>query len=459
MRVIRKLSNRPSGHSDRQVLAAVIGVSVVTRVAAALYFGNTVEVLPGVADQVSYHNLAVRVLEGHGFTFATGWWPATPAEEPTAHWSYLYVLFLSGVYGLFGTNALAGRLIQAVIVGILQPLLAWRIGRRLYGPRVGLVAAGITSLYAYFVYYSASLMTEGMFIVALMWAVDISMAMVDSQKKSGHRPHLRDYAFLGLSLGLTGLLRQTGLLLAPICLAWVALNWSSQPAVGVRGAGVRERVLGTSVAIAILSLCILPWSIRNYRAFGTFVLLNTNAGFAFFWGNHPIHGSSFVPILPGSGSRYGELIPDELRGLNEAELDKALLREGVHFVLSDPGRYLRLSLSRFSEFFKFWPSPESGTLSNISRVGSFGITFPFVLAGLILLLQRVKRQHPGVILVLVLCCAYSLIHLLTWALIRYRLPVDALTAPIAAFALVYFYERLFTKKLQQSPQLSGEVSY
>jgi hypothetical protein len=51
-------------------LTAILALSVLARLAAALYLGNTVEVLPGTFDQVSYHALALRVLSGHGFSFA-----------------------------------------------------------------------------------------------------------------------------------------------------------------------------------------------------------------------------------------------------------------------------------------------------------------------------------------------------------------------------------------------------
>ena len=61
----------------RRILVISLAASVVIRVIAALYLGNSVEVLPGTFDQVSYHNLALRVVDGHGFTFGEPWWPAT----------------------------------------------------------------------------------------------------------------------------------------------------------------------------------------------------------------------------------------------------------------------------------------------------------------------------------------------------------------------------------------------
>src|SRR5512134_2848298 len=120
----------------RILLIVILVISVLLRVGMALYLGSTVEELPGTADQISYHNLALRVLQGYGFTFGEYWWPGTAANSPTAHWSYLYTAYLVVVYALFGPNALAARLIQAVLVGLLHPYLTYRVGRYCFNETV-----------------------------------------------------------------------------------------------------------------------------------------------------------------------------------------------------------------------------------------------------------------------------------------------------------------------------------
>src|SRR4030042_6596406 len=96
-------------------LTLILAISVLLRVIAALLLGNQVLPLPGIFDQISYHTLSTRVLEGHGFTFATQWWPLTRAGEPTAHWSFLYTLYLVAIYGVFGINPLVARILQVII--------------------------------------------------------------------------------------------------------------------------------------------------------------------------------------------------------------------------------------------------------------------------------------------------------------------------------------------------------
>ncbi len=150
------------------------------------------------------------------------------------------------------------------------------------------------------------------------------------------------------------------------------------------------------------------------------MLLNTNAGFAFYWANHPVHGTDFKALLPPDGPSYQELVPPELRSLDEAALNDALMARGWGFVAADPGRYLRLSLSRVKDYFMFWPSPDSGRLSNLARVLSFGLALPFMLYGL----WRSRRDWRRCLPVHLYTGCYVMLHLLSWALVRYRLPVD-----------------------------------
>jgi 4-amino-4-deoxy-L-arabinose transferase-like glycosyltransferase len=418
----------------KRILVLTLIASAVLRVLAALYLGNRVEVLPGTFDQISYHNLAVRVLSGHGFTFAESWWPATAAGAPTAHWSYLFTGYLIAVYKLFGLNPLIARLIQAVLVGILQPYLAYRIARAVFTPQVGLAAAILTAVYSYFIYYAATLMTEPFYILAILASLWFCMRMVKGEHLEGGKSEnqLLLGLLLGISLGAAVLLRQLFLLVIPFLFIWIW--WASG----------RRNLRYLVIAGIVILLMVIPFTVFNYLRFERFVLLNTNAGYALFWSNHPIYGVKFVPILSGDMGSYYELIPEQLRNLDEAALDQELLSLGIGFILADIPRYLLLSLSRIPHYFMFWPSSASGLISNIARVSSFGIMWPFMLYGLFR--SFVGRQKPMIVqpvfLLYLFVVVYTLIHILTWTLIRYRLPVDAVLVIFAGLAVVDILERI-----------------
>jgi 4-amino-4-deoxy-L-arabinose transferase-like glycosyltransferase len=416
-----------------QPLVLIILLSVLLRLAVSFYMRNEVVELPGIFDQLSYHNLALRFLDGHGFTFGELWWPITRAGEPTAHWSFLYTLYLVGVYAIFGPHPVFARIIQSLIVGVLHPYITYRIGEKAFDRNVGLIAAAITAFYIYFIYYGAAIMTEPFYITFILFSLFFAMQLGEHQ---GKKKSLAFGLALGVSIGLTVTLRQVFLLFIPFLFAWI---WF------VRFKRTRSFPISSSaVSFIVIALFILPITFYNYSRFHRFVLLNTNSGYAFFWGNNPIYGTKFIPIL--STSVYRAMIPKEISHLDEAALDSELLRRGIQFVVQDPKRFILLSLSRIPSYFMFWYSSSSSLLSNFSRIGSFGITLPFMLYGLFLAVRRSKSllalvlSSQGLLILFVL--VYSGIHILTWTLIRYRLPVDSVLILFAGLAITDIAQRL-----------------
>ena len=424
---LQRAARRWQGESrESRLLTAILAVSVLLRAGAALYFGNDVTHLPGATDQLSYHNLALRLLDGHGFSFGEPWWPMTSAGEPTAHWSFLYTLYVAAVYAVTALSPLAARLVQAVIVGLLHPYLAYLLGGRVAGRSAGLAAAALTAIYVYFFYYSGTLMTEPFYITALLASLYLLLRLADAEGKEQWRWGLA----LGLALGGAILLRQLFMLVTPFLFLW--LWW------------VRYRrrqplpVAATLLAGVVVAVMILPFTIRNVARYDSFVLLNTNAGFAFYMANHPVYGTRFQPILSEQVGGYQQLIPEDIQPMDEAAQDRFFLSRGLGFVRDDPGRYVLLSLSRIPVYFTFWPLAGSGMISNLSRIASFGLMWPFMLAGMVIVLRRQRGailNHPATPLLL-FAAVYTGIHILSWALIRYRLPVDAVLLVFAGVAAV-----------------------
>jgi 4-amino-4-deoxy-L-arabinose transferase-like glycosyltransferase len=357
--------------------------------------------------------VALNLLAGEGFSFTRPPWPFIQPGAPTAYTSFLYQLFLAGVYFLFGPHPLAARLIQALLCS-LMPWQVYGLVRRVLGEPpawekragvVALVAAAITAGYAYFVYYSATLMTEGLYLLAVAGSLNATLDLAD-------RPTARRWVAWGLAVALATLFRQVFMPMAVLLFLYVL--WKA-----------RRRVKIGHVALAggIAAALILPWTVRNYLVFDRFLLLNSQAGQVFWNGNHPDLGVRFQAsaMFP---------IPADLQGANEVDLGNELLRRGLKNVAADPGRFLRLSLSRAGIFLIFWPMKESSVFSNVARPLSFGLCLPFMIAGLVLSLREWRRW----LLLYLFIAAYTFLHLISWVQIRYRMPVDVALAPFAALA-------------------------
>jgi 4-amino-4-deoxy-L-arabinose transferase-like glycosyltransferase len=88
---------------------------------------------------------------------------------------------------------------------------------------VGLLAAGFTAVYTYFIYYAATLMTEPFYIVTILLSLLFAVLYVEQGRasKPEHKKDLLWGVLLGLSLGATILFRQIFLLFLPFLFVWV----------------------------------------------------------------------------------------------------------------------------------------------------------------------------------------------------------------------------------------------
>ena len=393
---------------SKPLLILILLAAVLIRLPVALYMGDQVTVLPGIHDQVSYDALGRSLLAGRGYSFTENWYPFTPANTPTAHWSFIYPLYLAGLYAVTGYHPLVARLVQGAVGGALVCLLVYLIGRRVVNENTGLIGAALAAIYGYFIYYNVALMTETFFIVFVLFSLYLGLRLKE-------KPALARWALLGLALGMAALLRQTILLFIPFLLLW--LYWE------LKKDGIRWWYF--TVPVVVIILCIAPWTFRNYVVYHQFLLLNSNAGYALFASNNPGLGIDWrndQVVVP---------VPDELAGQNEAQLNQALTQRGVEFILADPGRYLWLNLDKTLEYFRFWPSSDSSRISNLNRLLSFGLYLPFMLFGLGLSFSRWRVFVPLYLFMVI----HTAIHLLSWPSPRYRLPVDAVLLVFAGLAL------------------------
>jgi 4-amino-4-deoxy-L-arabinose transferase-like glycosyltransferase len=404
----------------RGLLVIVIGGALL-RLAMALYLGNHVEPTPAAYDQVHYHDVALNLLAGRGFVFTRPPWPFIRPGVPTAYVSFLYQLFLAGVYAIFGPHPMAVRIVEALICS-LMPWQVYGLMRRIlaqpppWGRRasdVALVAAGITAAYAYFVYFSATIMTEGLYLVMVVWALTATLILAENP--SGWR-----WAVWGLAVGMNTVMRQVFMPMAGLLFLYVL--WR---------VGRRVRARDVMLAGAVVVVLILPWTVRNYLVFDRFLLLNSQSGQVFWNANHPSLGVHFEDAAMFA-------VPSDLRGANEADLSSALMRRGLEAVAADPWRFVRLSWSRVGTYFRFWPSASSPVASNIARIVSFAACLPFMASGLCLSLREWRRWS----LLYLFTVAYTFIHVISWAQIRYRMPVDVALVPFAALAVVVLGSRL-----------------
>ena len=439
-------------------LAVILVVGAVARIAGAVYLGDEVVPVSGAYDQIFYHDLALNLLAGKGFVFTRPPWPFIEPGAPTAYYSFVYPMFLAAIYWVLGPHAIAARIIQALICAVL-PLQVYWLARLIldHGPRttdhdssaeqltlsgkrrpssivyrpsslVPLVAAAITALYAYFILYSASLQSEGIYLVLVAWALIATL-------KVAERPAWQGWLAWGAAVTLASLFRQVFMPAALVLFVYI-----------VAKARRRVRVAHVALAGLVAAAMILPFTIRNYRVYGTFLLLNSSAGQVFWNANHPDLGTHFVgdAMFP---------IPADLEDANEAELTNELMGRGWQLVFDDPGRFVQLSLDRAKVMLAFWPMTGSSLESNIARPLSWGVCLPFMIGGLVLSAREWRRW----LLLYLFAAAYLLIHFVSWVQYRYRMPVDMVLIVFAAVAISAVWRWLARRAGAQAGSVGGQL--
>jgi 4-amino-4-deoxy-L-arabinose transferase-like glycosyltransferase len=353
-------------------------------------------------DSAIYHQIAVNVCSGKGLTQD----PQTALFRPPG-----YPLFLAGCYSVFGPNLRVVGFAQAVL-GALTALVIFFLARYLFDDTTGWIAAAIAAVYPFFVFYSALLLTETLFIALLTGGMALLIHAARSQR-------LGSAALAGLVLGL-GVLTRSSLI---GFIVFVAPFWW----LATRARGLGRSAQAYALMLLGLAIVLSPWVIRNYRLTGHLVLTTLQAGHDLYEANSP----------EATGGPASHLIDwdkaTEGRKLTEYERDRFLRGKALAYIRDHPGRFLRLAVVKFARFWSPIPNYEKyrTSLYNTLSLLSFGPVLGLAVAGAV----QFRRRWPELLLLLSPVCYYSLLHTVFVGSTRYRTPVEPFLIVLAAYAL------------------------
>jgi 4-amino-4-deoxy-L-arabinose transferase-like glycosyltransferase len=395
----------------------LLGVAVIVRLVLLIPMGD----LSLAMDELQYQELAVNLAEGRGFMLN---------DTPTSWRPPLYPFVLSVVYRVAGTtDPLAARVLQAAL-SLVNLLLVYLLGRRLFGERVGLGGAVVFAFYPSFLFYNNHLLTEGLFTCLLT----LTACWLALYLGSGRVLLL---ALAGAALGLTVLTREilwpmVGVmaLLAGHVTGWRPARWAAHVA---------------ALVVAFL-IVVAPWAARNTRLQDTFTFVATNGGIVFYEGNYehtPLDRPWRAHALD-SDLKVRRLLPE---GLSEGERQKVAFQRGVSFMKENPGLTVHRSLVKMANVWGLEREVVGvllkGDYGSIGRLGTlaicgaiFGIYGLTVLAGVTGLCFAVAARpvNPFHLFVAVLAAFVTLAHAPAFGHPRFHLPLMPLLGIYAAYA-------------------------
>lgn len=379
------------------------------------YFVFIYPQFPVASDAKEYDSLGWNIAAGNGFTDEAG--------KAELHRSPGYPFFLAVIYRVFGHSYDHVRSFQ-VLISMLTLLLIFLIAKDIFGKDTALFSLTIASFYPPFISYCGILYNETLFTFLIALSAYLFLYAI-------RHSSARVYILLGVTGGYAILLREEFIL---VLLSFLVLTVVYS----------RENLKKIICLILGALLIIAPWTIRNYKVSGEFVLVSSQLG--------PI---LWISSYKGGWTEWHFEDPyykSLVNGLSKFERNKLLLSEGIKNIKEVPLRYLKFC---FKGLARFWIAGHSNTFyglrdsfKNYLSAGASGkvvikALFPVFNTILIILggygaLMAIKKLRNKVIELLFLILPVFMVmtvHFFLFGADRYQVPIMPLMIMFAAFGL------------------------
>ena len=415
-------------------------------------------------DVNGYGGLARYIFRGEGFSQGGG---------PTLRRAPLYPCFVAILLRLFQHNPdpnLPERLFyrpvltaQCLLVGF-NCLAVWTLGRKLFTPRVGLLASGLCVVSPMVMRYVGSVEVETLMslLITLMALTGFNLFQ---------RPTPRNSILFALTCALATLTKSVTLLYPPVFLAAMACmnvrasvkqaqneNSSEKESNPPQLLSFRASAL---LVIGVYALCLLPWMVRNYRvSSGRFVNINSNGPAEFLRGYYNAQPKFYLlrqdfggadptrlsweqeasgyeaDLIKPHGLDYGAMersgTPDPTLPaltfvdyeLRKEAVERAEMKRGL---LQHPGRFVR---KFFIQLATFWYIVETRTKSLLVGAIAF-VTLSFALFGWL----RARIAHPGVFVIVCAVAYFNIVYAVFLSFARYSMPLYPILLILAAYGI------------------------
>jgi 4-amino-4-deoxy-L-arabinose transferase-like glycosyltransferase len=376
-------------------------------------------------------NIAESLATGRGFGS-----PFRVETGPTAWMTPIYPFLLSWILRAFGINTFRSW-VAAVTLNIVFSTLTcvpiFFAGKRVGGTALGAGAAWLWAIFPNAILLSYQSLWDGSISAFLAACILVAtLALADSSSA-------RDWCAYGLLWGVAIMTNAVLGGLFPLLLGWAALRARVREGGWIRNAG-----LATAVAIA----CCIPWTVRNYEVFDTFVPLRSTLGLQLYSGNNE---NAKVVWLGEGHPIYDSAEREKYVEMGEIAYMHEKLVTAVGWMVANPGRDARLVAGRF---VGFWAGgsihPVGDFIQNHSAWFRYVLLFNILaglgaLAGIFVLWKGGSPfAFPAAAYVMVMPWAYYL----TLVFPRYRLPVDPAVLLLAAAAIEWVFRNAYGEKGQ-----------
>jgi hypothetical protein len=384
---------------------------------------------PGMESGETSHwwPVVINVARGHGFS---GCFPdyfpfCGPGNQVTAAREPVPVLLFAGVARLSGESLQSAVALEILLdLGILIGIFL--LARGLAGALAATLAALLWSVYLPSLEMILQVSGDLTAALGVIWG----LFFITRARRSDDA---REWFIAGCCVGLAGLSRSAVMALAPAIIP-IASPWGH--------ASPRRRWRGVVIFASTFAVTLIPWVVRNEAVLGRPILGSTLTGYNLYRHSSLLPSGDYLRVVAGADSERAirDLVARrrDLRGTeNEAEMNRIYTREALTIIGRWPLRYALLSAYRFLPLWFNWGVREAygvhPRLPDYLLMAEQGLLLLAAMVGS----RRLGRQaRPLVVSV----AAFSLVHMLVNAQLRYLAPVMPLTMALGGAALAPLLE-------------------
>jgi 4-amino-4-deoxy-L-arabinose transferase-like glycosyltransferase len=401
-------------------LAAVAGVGLAIRLVYALGVMGSRDPR---GDGREFHLLA-NVLATSGRYLQPFLFAYRDRAIPTTEKPPLYPLVLS-IPSALGLDTYAAHRVVSCLLGAVAVVLIGLLGRRVGGPRVGLIAAAVAAVYPALWMLDASLRSESLYLPLIAAVLLLAYRVLDA-------PSWRRAALLGLAVGLAALTRSEALFLLLPLLAFLP-----------RGGRLK-------LAAALVAGCLVvvgPWLVRNWITFDQPTAISTNEGGLFAGAN--CHSAYYTPLI-GTWACFPRA--DPAWGDNEAVISGHLRSQAARYASDHAGRVPAVVAVRVLRVWDLWKPRSAAQLE--SSIGdrdlhaqqaamlSLYLLTPFAIAGAVVLR---RRGEPLRILIMPVVFV-TLVAAISYGSTRFRVAAEPAIVVAASVGAAALWDRLRVRR-------------
>ena len=373
-------------------------------------------------DPYFFGEMGKSIADGNGFE---GFGSLITRRAP------LYPIVIGGVYAVFGDHQ---KLIVLLHVLMFSGtcVLAYDMGRRLFNHRTGVIAGFVCALHPMLLRYIPNLHLETQLTLLITLTAWLTIRFYE-------RPTVAAGALVGLASGAAALTKAVALLYPALFVAGIILACRAARRRGEQRPTPWKPILAIFVVMGCL---ILPWTARNYRSSGHFVLISSGTSDAFLRG-FIFTETDYITLrrppytdAENASNAYFEALA-EAEGTvwerDDYETDQILNKEAKRRLFAEPGPVLRKSVIGV---FTFWYQLTSLKNSLLALVLALGAWFFAVIGWR----QARREQRPAWLLMLPVLYL-NLVLALLLALGRYSVPILPALIVMSAFGVDTLLDR------------------